>query len=72
MARFYGEVKGNRGDTSRCGSVISGMQGHLRGWHTGVQVRLWVGEDGKDWVQVVRTGGSAGRDAGEVVAEWSE
>lgn len=50
MARFYGEVQGSRGPTSRLGSKKSGIKGHICGWHSGIEVRCWV-EDGKDVIE---------------------
>ena len=54
MSRFYGEVKGNRGKTSRCGSKASGIWGHIRGWNLGVFVDCRV-VDGKDFLRPKRT-----------------
>tara|TARA_Y100000034_G_C6717727_1_gene317388 strand:+ start:368 stop:601 length:234 start_codon:yes stop_codon:yes gene_type:complete len=59
MSRFYGEVKGNRGKTSRCGSKASGIWGHIRGWNLGVFVDCRV-VDGKDVIEVFKTDGSNG------------
>ena len=61
MARFYGSMQGNRGETTRMGTPNSGLSAHIRGWDVGVKVFLSVDEDtGKDYVQVYRTGGSKG------------
>lgn len=58
MARFYGSLQGNRGQTTRMGTPSSGIKGHLRGWSIGAKVQLWVGPDGSDRVTVQLTGGS--------------
>jgi hypothetical protein len=58
MARFYAEIKGNRGPTSRMGTPNSGMWAHVRGWNVGVEVHCIVDRDGKDVIVVNKTGGS--------------
>jgi hypothetical protein len=59
MAHFYAEIQGNRGKVSRTGTKSSGMWAHVRGWDTGVEVRLSVSkEDGSDMIEVWLTGGS--------------
>ena len=57
MARFYGEMRGNRGTVTRLGSAKSGMHVHIRGWNVGVVVRCGV-VDGKDYIDVWKTRGS--------------
>lgn len=65
MARFRGEVTGQRGTASRLGSTNSGIRAHIRGWHVGVRVGGYVadGVDGKptpdDVFRIFATGGSA-------------
>jgi hypothetical protein len=59
MAHFYGDLQGNRGQTTRCGAKSSGIDAHLRGWNIGVQVTVQH-EDGHDTVYVYRTCGSNG------------
>lgn len=58
MSHFYGEISGNRGEASRCGSKDSGMDGWVRGWDIGCRARCWVGADGVDRVTIEVTGGS--------------
>lgn len=60
MSRFYGNMKGSRGETTRCGDRISGITGHLRGWDIGARVTAFVGPNGEDLVEVWITGGSNG------------
>lgn len=68
MSRFYAEIQGSRGLASRQGTPKSGMWGHIRGWHVGVEVRCYVDSDGKDVVQVWETGGSAGARSTKLIA----
>ena len=60
MARFYGEMTGNRGTATREGTKESGFVAHIRGWNIGVQVDISVNSEGKDEVTVWLTGGSNG------------
>lgn len=57
MARFYASIKGNRGPASRCGSVSSGIRGHIRGLDRGVEVNIFD-RYGEDVIQIYLTGGS--------------
>ena len=38
MSHFYGNMKGNRGEITRCGAKSSGLRAHVRGWEVGVRV----------------------------------
>lgn len=58
MSRFYSEVKGSRGEASRCGSKSSGIRSHTRGWNLGVDVIGRVDDDGNDVFDVWVTRGS--------------
>ncbi len=59
MSHFYGEMKGNRGSVSRCGTKNSGMTCHIRGWDVGVRVTiLYNDEEEVDQIAVYKTGGS--------------
>lgn len=60
MSRFYGNMKGSRGETTRCGNAASGITGHLRGWDIGVRVNVRALNSGEDVVDVYLTGGSNG------------
>lgn len=72
MSHFYGDVQGNRGVATRGGSKDSGIEGHIRGWHTGARVECHHDDaSGKDIVSVYRTGGSSSRSNQELIAEWS-
>ena len=38
MARFYGEIQGNKGQATRMGTKTSGFHAHIRGWDVGIKV----------------------------------
>lgn len=59
MAHFYGSMDGV-GKTTRTatGTKNTGLSAHVRGWDLGVYVDLRVDADGKDVIEVYRTGGS--------------
>jgi len=60
MARYYAEIRGNRGLASRIGTPSSGIWGHIRGWRIGVEVRCHPDKDNPkyDVCEVYKTGGS--------------
>lgn len=60
MSRFYASIQGSRGEATRQGTINSGIDGHIRGWNIGVQVRCFVDEHGKDTCEIYQTGGSNG------------
>ena len=72
MARFFGEVTGGRGTSSRIGNVKSGMVAHIRGWNIGVRVECRVDEHGNDQLSVFVTGGSNKSRRESLVSEVSE
>lgn len=73
MSHFYAEIKGCRGEASRCGSKASGMWGHIRGWHVGAKVECFHDDkSGKDIVRVHKTTGSNGYGSGELIAEFCQ
>jgi hypothetical protein len=65
MSRFYASIQGSRGETTRQGTVQSGLSGHVRGWNAGVQVEADVfgtqDEGASDRFAVYMTAGSNGR-----------
>jgi hypothetical protein len=58
MSHFYGDMKGARGETTRCGTKSSGMQAHIRGWDVGAKVYIQHSKNGKDTIIIYKTGGS--------------
>ena len=60
MSHFYANIKGSRGEATRCGTKASGMEGHIRGWDLGVHVTLVNTDSGEDRVAVYLTAGSNG------------
>ena len=51
MAQFYGRIEGNRGDVTRLGSKVSGLEVQAMAWGGIVDVRLHH-RDGEDVVTV--------------------
>ena len=52
MSRFYGTIKGTRGEATRCGHGPSGMTA-VAASHTGaVRSHVYVGPDDEDWADV--------------------
>jgi hypothetical protein len=48
MAHFYGTVKGHRGEATRCGAKSSGIRVQAGSYNGGIQVWLFLGDDGQD------------------------
>ena len=59
MARFYGQLQGNRGMTSRMGNAYSGIWAHIRGWNIGTRVTCHTADE-IDLIEVHATHGSTG------------
>lgn len=70
MARFYAEIKGNRGMASRMGTPESGMWAHIRGWNIGCRVDCFVDDEGEDVVSVSLTGGSRNENIKKYLSRW--
>ena len=72
MARYYGEVQGNRGAVSRTGHKTSGIWSHVRGWNVGARTVVDVSPDDpeqdRDYVEVAVTAGSNGGSMDRIVA----
>lgn len=63
MSRFYGSVRGSKGEATRTGQ--SHITSHTRGWNVGVKV--YGSPDGKEDVfKIVATSGSNGHDEFEI------
>ncbi len=58
MARFIGFVQGQRGEASRLGHRR--LIVNANGWGGGINVHLYVGDDGEDFARVTLTGGTNG------------
>lgn len=70
MSRFYASIRGARGEATRTGGAASGITGHIRGWHIGVQVDgAVVGCSETDNFDVYVTAGSTGERHKRKVAE---
>ena len=55
MAEFYGNLIGNRGEATRCGTARSGIRASARSWHGSVTVSLDEGGDGRPPILTVCT-----------------
>ena len=55
MSHFYGTMKGSRGEATRCGTKKSGMVITAASWNGAIQVQLYHGSDGVDYVIVRET-----------------
>jgi hypothetical protein len=60
MAEFYGVLKGNRGETTRCGSKKSGIRCDLLSWK-GKVVLTMENIDGEIWVTCFTGTSKSGR-----------
>jgi hypothetical protein len=61
MARFYGSVSGKaQSDATREGTEASGINGHIRGWNSGIRVVGHIAPNGDDAFDVYLTAGSHG------------
>ena len=70
MSRFFAGIQGSKGPATRQGSPNSGIEGHIRGWETGVRVEIEADGD-HDVVRVYRTSGSKGHGGRSgLIAEW--
>lgn len=73
MSQFYASIQGSRGEATRQGTKSSGIEGHIRGWHTGAFVVVYYDKETKqDHVRVYKTTGSHNRGAKQLIAEWDE
>lgn len=45
MSHFYGKLKGNRGEATRCGTKDSGMVTDTAGWGGSILTRVWHDEE---------------------------
>ena len=58
MAHFYGNLKGSRGEATRCGTRNSGIRVSARSWAGSVSVEMQEREDGTPGVIIRVTEGS--------------
>ena len=56
MAKFYGNLKGSRGEATRCGTGNSGIRVSARSWHGSVSVEMGEGETTDDPQVIIRAG----------------
>ena len=60
MSRFYASVQGNKSVATRQGTINSGIQGHIRGWNSGVKITGYTNGNDEDCFAVYQTSGSVG------------
>lgn len=72
MAHFYASIQGNRGEATRIGTKNSGIEGHIRGWNIGAEVRCHVNAKGQDVVEIWLTGGSNRIDSARYLGAFTE
>lgn len=71
MARFYGGVRGSRGEATRCGTYMSGLTAFAHGWHIGARVLCFKSpHDDSDRVIVTIDGGTNGSCQEIVLGPW--
>lgn len=59
MAHFYGNLKGSRGEATRCGTASSGIKVSARSWDGSVTLEMKKREDGKPGIIIRVSDGSA-------------
>jgi hypothetical protein len=52
VAQFRGTLRGQRGEASRLGSKVSGLEANVASWQGAVRVSLWTRDDGVDMARV--------------------
>lgn len=57
MARFWGSLKGRKGEATRLGDSNSGLKAQINGWDLGIEVQVEA-EDDKDVFEIWITSGS--------------
>ena len=72
MARFYGSLDGTAKTKNMRGNASSGIDGHIRGWNLGVDVRCYVDENDADVCEIYETGGSNNENRIRLIGKVSE
>jgi len=57
MAHFYGNLKGSRGESTRCGTASSGIKVSARSWGGSITVELSETDSGT-WCRILAAEGS--------------
>jgi hypothetical protein len=58
MSHFYARIKGNRGKKTCQGTKDSGIQCHVNGWNSGIEIEVIHFNEGVDRYMIYSTGGS--------------
>jgi hypothetical protein len=66
MSHFYLSGRGNRGETTRCGTKVSGISAHVRGWKSGVYIEGRHQEE-RDEFLIFKTLGSSGGGSSRLI-----
>lgn len=48
MSHFYGTMQGSRGQATRCGTKVSGIEVVAAGWGGAIRTTLFVNSEGQD------------------------
>jgi hypothetical protein len=52
MAKFYGSIKGSRGEATRCGTINSGIKTSVQSWDGSIITALSYDGDNRDILMV--------------------
>ena len=67
MSHFYSQIKGHRGEATRCGTKSSGIRANATGWDIGGTCKVHFNPQlGTDVVEFYLTDGSNGRSSTRV------
>lgn len=70
MAHFYGNLKGSRGEATRCGTRQSGIRVSARSWKGSISVELRQYEPDSDPIAIVRVSSGSAAE-GEIIFSGS-
>ena len=54
MSYFYGTITGDKGEATRCGSKVSGIETWCASWDGAIRCSAYI-KNGVDWVRVEKT-----------------
>lgn len=54
MSHFYGTIKGNRGEATRCGHRTTGLTTTAASWAGAIETHLYVNDEGLDCYRIVQ------------------
>jgi len=59
MSRFVAGIQGGQKEVTRSGTKNSGISGYVQGWRFGVQINMYVNDEGEDEAHIFLTDGSS-------------